>query len=155
MTPSAITRRSALACLAVVVCLAAAGRDCRAGDRVFRKFTGDHGLSQLSVSEILQDRDGYLWVGTQAGVNRYDGETFVTRDTRDGLPNDWINALAQAADGSIWVGTNQGVARIDATLAVEDLGYALDDVTRLLAERDGSMWLVPPSGSEAFLTMAS
>ena len=70
----------------------------------FRRFGGDEGLSQMVVESILQDDDGYLWIGTQAGLNRFNGRHFKAFNIADGLHNDFINALAKGADGKIWIG---------------------------------------------------
>jgi len=129
-----------------LVCLSWLGTECQAGERTFRLYTGDDGLAQLSVTSILQDRDGDLWVGTQSGISRFDGVHFATFDTRNGLPNDMINALAEASDGSIWVGTQSGVARLHQSGRVEDLGYPLDAVLAIEAARDGSIWLGTSDG---------
>src|SRR5690606_21679822 len=60
---------------------------------------------------MLQDRDGYLWIGTQAGLNRFDGQAFEVFGVRQGLSSDFSTALAQDHDGAIWVGTQDGVSR--------------------------------------------
>ena len=130
----------------VAACALLVGTSVRAEERTFQRFTGDDGLSQLSVSTLLQDREGYLWIGTQAGVNRFDGVRFATFDTRDGMRNDWINALAQVSDGSIWVGTNDGVVRIDADGAVTALGLGLDDVLSI-QPIGRTVWLATSHGA--------
>ncbi|MCG8434480.1 MAG: hypothetical protein MJA83_10650, partial [Gammaproteobacteria bacterium] len=54
----------------------------------FQNYTGDDGLSQLSAQTVFQDRDGYIWVGTQAGLNCFDGNMFEIFSIRQGLTND-------------------------------------------------------------------
>ena len=70
------------------------------------------GLSQNSVQCILKDRYGFMWFGTQDGLNRYDGYKFVVYKhlhKRPGsLPANNINALCEDSDGNIWVGTRLG-----------------------------------------------
>ncbi len=141
MVPISRPGRAWIACaLVVVVSLATAGQ-VLAQQRTFQLWTGDDGLSQLSVRSLHQDRDGYLWIGTQAGLNRFDGERFETFDTRNGLPNDWINAIDQAPDGSIWVGTNHGVARIHPGGRVDAPGFALSAVSDLAIDALGVVWV--------------
>lgn len=82
----------------------------------FERISEDQGLSQYTVSDILQDRDGYLWFATAAGLNRYDGIRFevFSHDPRDpeSLPGDWIISLHQDHLGYLWVGTHDdGLAR--------------------------------------------
>ncbi len=77
----------------------------------FYNYTGEDGISQLAVQASFQDLDGYIWAGTQAGLNCFDGTTFDVVGVREGLANDWINAITQDRGGHIWVGTNNGLSR--------------------------------------------
>jgi PAS domain S-box-containing protein len=76
---------------------------------VFERLSVDQGLSQSYVTALAQDRQGFLWVGTQDGLNRYDGYGFTTYRCSDGDPgsisDNHVTALAADASGSIWVGT--------------------------------------------------
>ncbi|MBN2677784.1 MAG: hypothetical protein JXR32_06940 [Anaerolineaceae bacterium] len=78
----------------------------------FENLTVDDGLSQSTVHAILQDDQGYLWFGTEDGLNRFDGEKFIVfkSDASDpnSLPGSYITALAQAPQGGIWIGTRLG-----------------------------------------------
>jgi ligand-binding sensor domain-containing protein/signal transduction histidine kinase len=83
----------------------------------FREFTTEEGLSQNTVRCILQDRRGFLWFGTDDGLNRFDGYRFrVIRNQPDipaGLPHNRIRALFEDAAGGLWVGTMNGLYRLD------------------------------------------
>ncbi|MBI5215118.1 MAG: hypothetical protein HY960_05145 [Ignavibacteriae bacterium] len=83
----------------------------------FGRITSDNGLSQNSVHCIIQDRKGFLWFGTQDGLNRYDGYTFkVYRNEpfdSNSISNNSIQALIQDGDGLFWVGTLGGLNRFD------------------------------------------
>ena len=70
------------------------------------------GLPQISALAIEQDRDGYIWVGTQTGLARFDGVQFVayTPDQEPALPGVWVRSLYVARDGRLWIGTYKGVA---------------------------------------------
>lgn len=72
----------------------------------------EQGLPQLSVLAIAQDKPGYLWFGTQAGLSRFDGVRFTNfdLDNTPGLPSTWIQALHTDRDGRLWIGTPQGLA---------------------------------------------
>lgn len=74
-------------------------------------FNSDNGLPQNSVAAILEDRSGYLWVGTFGGLSRFDGHRFrnFTHRGIDGLPSDRIAALLEDAQGQIWIGTEKRV----------------------------------------------
>ena len=72
----------------------------------------EQGLPQLSVLAIAQDKPGYLWFGTQAGLSRFDGVRFTNfdLDNTPELPSTWIQALHTDRDGRLWIGTPQGLA---------------------------------------------
>ncbi|RMF56469.1 MAG: response regulator, partial [Calditrichaeota bacterium] len=80
---------------------------------VFHNYTGDDGLSQLVVLSVFQDSDGYLWVGTEAGLNRFDGRQFEVYTIRHGLTDDHIYTIAQDSKKRIWLGTNGGLSSFD------------------------------------------
>ncbi len=81
----------------------------------FDRISIEDGLSQDTVTCILQDRIGFMWLGTQDGLNHFDGTRFspFKTDPRNPatLPNDFIKALLEDDAGDIWVGTNGGLSR--------------------------------------------
>ncbi len=77
---------------------------------LFRHLNGQNGLSQNTVYAILQDRTGFMWFGTRAGLNRFDGVSMkVYHGNARGLGSDIINVLYEDRHGKIWVGTDEGV----------------------------------------------
>ncbi len=77
----------------------------------FKFYGEEEGLQNLAVQVVLQDRDGFLWVGTQNGLYRYDGSRFAAFGKNEGLPGARIEALHESIDGTLWVGTRNGLAR--------------------------------------------
>lgn len=78
----------------------------------FSALTTDHGLSQLVVESIIQDTDGFLWIGTQNGINRYDGKSFKVylqnpTDTTS-ISDDYVRKVYQDSKGRIWAATYGG-----------------------------------------------
>ena len=97
----------ALACLAAAP--PAAGQE-----QSFRTYGTADGLNNLNLRCLLQDHTGFLWVGTDNGLFRFDGNRFVQFSHPEGLPNTEIHALAESpSDGSLWVATPAGLARMD------------------------------------------
>jgi ligand-binding sensor domain-containing protein len=78
----------------------------------FSHISTDEGLSQSVIRSILQDSQGFMWFGTEDGLNRYDGYSFlVFRPNPDdfySLNDIWINTLFEDSQGYIWIGTRQG-----------------------------------------------
>jgi len=76
-------------------------------------WTKDHGLPDQCVLAIAQTRDGYLWIGTAAGLARFDGVTFAHFNLANmpELASDKIMALAADRDGSLWIGTTKNLVR--------------------------------------------
>ncbi len=72
----------------------------------------EEGLSQSSVNAILQDSRGFIWFGTEDGLNRYDGYTFKIYkpdpDSLNGISDRWITSIVEDEEGYLWIGTRQG-----------------------------------------------
>ena len=84
----------------------------------FHYLTPDDGLSQVSINCLLKDRRGYIWVGTQDGLNRYNGDQFdvFKHNPLDSssIEGNLINSLLEDEQGRIWVGTiNHGINVFD------------------------------------------
>jgi len=108
------------------------------------RFTVREGLAQSQVSTLLQDGCGFLWIGTQGGLSRYDGARFVTWTTAEGLPDDVVTALAEAGDGTVWIGTDSGtVARRTPD--------GFDVVARLTEGASGGVLALTAVGRDAVL----
>jgi signal transduction histidine kinase/ligand-binding sensor domain-containing protein len=78
----------------------------------FKYYAHEQGLEDLTVSCMLQDRTGFLWLGTMNGLFRYDGARF---QLAEGLPSTRVFSLAETADGSLLVATREGLAIREGT----------------------------------------
>ncbi len=87
------------------------------GNLRFDRLSIEDGLSQSTIFAILQDRQGFMWFGTQDGLNKYDGYTFTVykNDPEDPttISDNFVRALYQDANGRLWVGTNGGLNLFD------------------------------------------
>jgi signal transduction histidine kinase/ligand-binding sensor domain-containing protein/DNA-binding response OmpR family regulator len=83
-------------------------------DRYFRNISVDKGLSQSSVFAIQQDTLGFIWIGTQDGLNRYDSKGFKVyrpiKNVKNSLQSYYIRSLFTDHKGQLWVGGNQGIS---------------------------------------------
>jgi len=78
------------------------------------KYLGiEQGLSNNAVNAIFQDREGFMWIGTYNGLNRYDGSNFVHYNSiwgdHSSLPSNHITSIAQDRQQRLWIGTQKGV----------------------------------------------
>ncbi len=82
----------------------------------FKSIGPEQGLSQVTVNAICQDAAGYLWFGTQDGLNRYDGYTFIQYLSDPGnsnsLSHSWIWDIFEDSEHNLWVATWSGLNRI-------------------------------------------
>ena len=83
----------------------------------FNNITIEDGLSQSTVETIFQDSRGYIWIGTNDGLNRYNGYEFKyykhDKYDKNSLVNNYIVHIAEDKDGYIWVSTLGGLSKID------------------------------------------
>jgi diguanylate cyclase (GGDEF)-like protein len=146
---------AALALIAVIAAAAPANTWASpAQEMVFARLGSDDGLSQGTVNTIIQDAQGFMWFGTEDGLDRFDGYDIRhfshRRDNIGSLPNNWIAALARDPSGRMWVGTDGGglVWRDAASGAylppATGMGAALlNPTTRIRAlqiDRSGRIW---------------
>ena len=84
-------------------------------DYVTQTWGVDQGLPQISVLAIAQDRDGYLWFGTQQGLARFDGAQFTSYTQHDAAElEEATNALLADPQGRLWIGTAQGLLLLES-----------------------------------------
>jgi len=74
----------------------------------FEKFSVSDGLAQSTVFDMIQDRNDVYWLGTRAGVARFDGSGFTNYAATDGLAENGVRAICEDKDGQIWFGHTGG-----------------------------------------------
>ncbi|MGE5250732.1 MAG: two-component regulator propeller domain-containing protein [Bacteroidota bacterium] len=130
----------------------------------FERIGIDQGLSQSSVTAILQDSQGFLWFGTQDGLNRYDGYSFAVyrpnEDVPGSLSDRWISGMVEDSQGFLWVGTRQGgLNRFDPRTGMfaayrhegrDEASLSSDQVRALLIDSRATLWIGTDSGLDRF-----
>ncbi|NQZ07974.1 MAG: hypothetical protein HRT35_12500, partial [Algicola sp.] len=123
----------------------------------------NQGLSQVSINCMLQDQQGFLWFGTQDGLNRYDGYRFEVfkhqPDNQNSLVNNHIQSLYQDKQGLLWIGTQGGLsqfnpktARFTGFIHKADNPRSLihNNVLSIEEAPDGVLWLGTSAGLDQF-----
>ena len=104
----------------------------------------ENGLPQNTVQTLTQTRDGFVWLGTEAGLVRFDGIAFQVfdRNSNPALPGNDVSCLLEAQDGALWVGTSEGLARWKdgeiKAFTTRD-GLPVDGIRALALGRDGTL----------------
>ena len=131
----------------------------------FRRYGVDNGISQNNIYTILQDRRGFIWFGTQDGLNRFDGFNFrifkPSSDDPFGVSNPYLVSMVEDRDGSLWIGTDGGGLNKYDPATERFASYrhdprspeslAADRVNALLVDRQGRLWVGTPNGLDLFL----
>ncbi|HTB96092.1 MAG TPA: two-component regulator propeller domain-containing protein [Terracidiphilus sp.] len=115
----------------------------------------ENGLPQNSVHAVVQTRDGFLWVGTEAGLVRFDGNSFwvLDQNSKPAIPSGDIHCLLAASDGALWVGTSDGLARLKdgvATIFTVKEGLPGNAIRSLHESQQGKVVVSTESGEAAF-----
>lgn len=125
----------------------------------FSNLSLKDGLSQNTVTSLLQDENDFIWIGTNDGLNRYDGREFMVfsgqKGASDSLSGEVVTTLYQDGKGWIWVGTNFGLNRLNPetfeiksyTQWFEDsLSISSNSIRCIAEDNDGNLWVGTANG---------
>jgi ligand-binding sensor domain-containing protein len=115
-------------------------------DGTYRQFTEKEGLATCFVNCIGKDTQGNLWIGTEKGVQRFDGTVFTTYTTSNsGLVNDRVKAIDVTNTGIVWIGTESGLSRFDGktwtSFTTQNSGIPSNYVNALAVDRNNVVWM--------------
>ncbi len=112
----------------------------------------ENGLPQNTIQAMAQTQDGFIWLGTEVGLVRFDGNGFqlFDRNSKPALPGNDVRCLLAAKDGTLWVGTSEGLARMkdDAVTALTTANGMPGNVIRALEpDESGGVLVVTENGT--------
>jgi ligand-binding sensor domain-containing protein/signal transduction histidine kinase len=130
------------------------------GKMLFKNLTPEMGLSHGDVIRVYQDHEGYVWIGTTDGLNKYDGVAFTVykHDQNDttSLPNSYIICIYEDKKDNLWIGTatNDGLCKYNReTDTFERINYTDEQkgkleniVTTMLEDNTGKLWVCTSNG---------
>ncbi len=115
----------------------------------FTRLSSAGGSSLTKVSSIVQDDQGFMWFGTQYGLNRFDGYSFKVfmpePEKPDSLSGLFISALFKDRAGTLWVGCEQFLNRFEPTTETFSK-YPIRSVININQDSAGVLWLATPTG---------
>jgi len=111
----------------------------------------ENGLPQNTVQALVQTKDGFVWLGTEVGLVRFDGNSFrvFDKNTTPALPGNDVRCLLAAKDGALWIGTSEGLARMNdgsvTSFTTKD-GLPGNNVQALFVGNSGNVAAVTENG---------
>jgi signal transduction histidine kinase/ligand-binding sensor domain-containing protein/DNA-binding response OmpR family regulator len=119
-------------------------------------WTPNEGLSNSHISQIYQDSQGYIWIATENGLNKFNGYNFTVYseqpDDSTSLRGNYVYTVLEDKRGIFWVGSMGGLLQYDREkdcfhpfLIQDKIPFYLDRVTWLLEDRQGNIWVSYPN----------
>jgi len=118
----------------------------------FVHFDTEDGLPQSQVQTIQQDDDGNLWIGTMAGLARYNGQKFTNFSKQDSLAEDWITTSYKDRSGNIWLGhwgggVSKYIQKRQTFINLDfDIISQFNPITAIIEDSDGNFWFGTDGG---------
>jgi ligand-binding sensor domain-containing protein/signal transduction histidine kinase len=115
----------------------------------------ENGLPQNTVQALVQTRNGFIWLGTEVGLVRFDGNSFEVfdRNSSPALPGNDIRCLLESRDGALWIGTSDGLAQWkdgNVTAFTTKDGLPGNSVKSLSLSSDGSIRIETLEGGASY-----
>ena len=115
----------------------------------------ENGLPQNTVHALAQTSDGYLWIGTEEGLARFDGVRFTVFNKKNTaqLKSNYIRALLADRRGALWIGTAEGLVRLFEgrfTAFTTNEGLPSNTIQAVYEDREGNLWVATATGLGLF-----
>lgn len=124
----------------------------------FNSYTSENGLSQNSINSIVQDKKGFIWIGTQSGLNRFDGYKFKNwfqePDNPNSLTSGFVNHLATDKQDNIWIGTTTGLNCFDSKVnkfysfghLIKNKELSHEHINYIFVDSENHLWVGTKNG---------
>ena len=125
----------------------------------FKRLTINDGLSLSSVYCIFQDSKGFMWFGTEDGLNRYDGQNFIVyrsdNTNANSISYKWIEQIFEDSEGKLWFATQGGLTHFDmererftqySTLSPTENKISNDTITQIFEDHNKNLWVGTQNG---------
>jgi signal transduction histidine kinase/ligand-binding sensor domain-containing protein len=125
----------------------------------FERISIADGLSQSVVTAILQDQQGFMWFGTQGGLNKYDGYQFTVYEHKPDDPttlsHNQVHVIYQDWQGELWIGTDRGLDRLERASGTfvhyqhqpdDEQSLSVGAVHAICQDKEGALWVGTTGG---------
>lgn len=109
--------------------------------QVLKHYSQEEGLPSSSINVIEQDKEGFIWIGTDIGLSRFDGYRFRNYTIIDGLPDNWVLDIQCDKQGRLWVITKDGLCYFKNDVFYTNINEEYANVTSFMVTRNGNFWL--------------
>ena len=115
-------------------------------------WTLENGLPQNTVQVLVQSHDGFLWIGTELGLARFDGVSFLVLDhgSNSVFPDAEVRCVLDSkTDGTLWIGTSDGIVRLkndNRLLITPKNGLPGNSIRGMAQTSDGVIWVWTEAG---------
>ena len=119
----------------------------------FRHYNIENGISANNISALLQDQKGYIWIGTENGLSRFDGNQFTFYQKNNPLYSNFhansINTIFEANSNELWLGTDNGIFIYNQvkdtftsfTKQTSDKTSITSWITHIIQDKAGNIWI--------------
>jgi len=143
-------RPAGLLALVLALPLAAGAPPVPPGRYLFRTYGPEQGLSDLGLTSIAQDRDGFIWIGCDSGLVRYDGTAFTRWSSREGLPSSTVRKVLPRRSGGVWAVAEGGISGSDKgrffLLEADGRPFLPSRAAAVDVDGDGVLWALGTAG---------
>ena len=128
----------------LLLCLISAAFAGKGQSYYFENYQSNDGLPHNSITAIVQDRKGFMWIGTKGGLNRFDGVKFsnvLIPEERSGANS--INVLHEDKKGSLWIGTSSGLFVLNNDLGrIDRANVPYSSIHQVREDHRGNLWMI-------------
>jgi PAS domain S-box-containing protein len=118
-------------------------------DGSYKSYTEHDGLADNTLEEIIESRDGGLWIGSDAGISHFRDGKFQSYTVKNGLQNGEVNAIYEDQNGTLWVGTTNGLDRFKdgkSVVYTDRQGLPDNKIWAVLEDNHGYLWMSSNKG---------
>lgn len=122
----------------------------------FYNLTIDNGLTNNNITDIYQDSRGYIWIGTEDGLNQYNGNIIIQynyeNNNENTISSPYITKISEDSNGNIWVGSNYGLSIINVNenkikrIYEKEINLSYSAITSIYKDSNNTMWVGTKNG---------